>query len=198
MRLLKKLLLLAMVAAAALGALSAWQSPYWSLVQIDRGLDKRDLGLVERYADLEELVKASAQVMAALATEQVGAGGGDLGSSLLGALVGVVADKLGDAVAAPGAAELRRAVLDGRVSRAFGPFTVNEGWRALGPISFSGERAVAEIKGRCGDHEASLGLVFARKDAGLLGADLGWPRKWVLVGVDAASVKALARSCRTR
>lgn len=198
MRLLKKLLLLAGLAALALGALSAWQSPYWSLVQIDRGLDERDLGRVERYADLEELVKASTQVMAALATEQAGAGGSDLGSSLLGALVGVVADKVGDAVAAPGAAELRRAVLDGRVSRAFGPFTVNEGWRALGPVSFMGDRAVVSVKGRCAQDEATLGLVFAQKDAGLLGADLGWPSKWVLVGVDASSVKALARTCRAR
>lgn len=196
MRLLKKLLLLGLFAAIALGALAAWQSPYFALVQIDRGLDARDLAQVERYADLEELVRASAQLVGALATEQAGAGGTDLGSQLLGALVGVVAAQVGDAAAAPGAAELRRAVLDGRVTRALGPFTVDDGWRALGPATFEGDRAVVELKGRCGGQQAHLGLVFKRKQLGLLGESLGWPNKWVLVGLDAPSVKTLAKSCR--
>jgi hypothetical protein len=196
MRTLKKLLALAVLAALAYGALAIWQSPYWSLVQIDRGLDERDLARVERYADLEELVRASAQLVGALAAEHAGVGGSDLGSSVLDALVGAIAAHVGDAAAAPGAAELRRAVLDGRVTRALGPFTVKAGWRALGPVTFERERAVVELNGTCGGVDARLGLVFARRDAGLLGGALGWPHQWVLVGVDALSVKALAKTCR--
>lgn len=194
MRSLKKLLLLVLLAALATGAVWAWTSPYGSLVQIDRGLDERDLGRVERYADLEELVRASTQLVAALASEQAGVGGGDLGSSLLSALVGVVAAQVGEAAAAPGAAELRRAVLDGRVTRALGPFQIHDGWRALGPATFAGDRAVVELHGQCGGQDARLGLVFAHKDVG----PLPWPGKWVLVGVDPASVKALAKTCRAR
>ena len=198
MRSLKRLLALALMVLVVVGALIALQSPYWSLVQLDRGLDDRDLGRVERYADLEELVRASAQVAGALAAEQAGVSGGDLGSNVLQALVGAVAAQVGDAAAAPGAAELRRAVLEGRVTRALGPFTVKPGWRALGAVELQGDRAVVELNGRCHDADARLGLVFTRKDAGLLGPNVGWPHKWVLVGVDATSLKALAKACRAR
>lgn len=198
MRLLKKLLLLVVLVAIAALAQAAWQSPYWALWQIDRGLDDKDVAKVERYADLEQLVQASAQVVGALAAEQVGVGGEDIGSRLLGALVGAVADRVGREVSANGAAELRRAVAQGRVTRALGPFTVNPGWRALGPLSRSGDRAVVEVKGRCGDNDARLGLVFQQRAAATFGADVGWPSKWVLVGVDPESVKVLARTCRSR
>ncbi|OGQ14098.1 MAG: hypothetical protein A2138_21370 [Deltaproteobacteria bacterium RBG_16_71_12] len=196
MRFVKKLMLLAVAAIAAAGALLAWQSPYYSLWQIDRGLDDKDLGRVERYVDLEALVKASVQVTGALATEQAGVGGTDLGSALLGALVGVVAAQVGDAAAPAGAAELRRAVVEGRVTRALGPFTVNPGWRALGGVATQGERAVVDLEGTCHGTSARLGMVFERRDAALFGPSVGWPKKWVLVGVDADSVKALAKTCR--
>ncbi len=196
MRFMKKLALLVALVLLALGALWAWQTPYVALWHIDRGLDERDLGRVERYADLEALVKASVQVTGALAAEQVGVGGTDVGSALLSALVGAVATQVGDAAAAPGAVELRRAVREGRVTRALGPFTVNRGWRALGGMTTQGDRAVVDLEGTCNGAPARLGLVFARRGSGLLGADVGWPAKWVLVGVDAESVKRLAAACR--
>ncbi len=196
MRFIKKLVLLAVLVLGAFVALAAWQSPWFSLVQIDRGLDDRDLAQVERYADLEALVKAGVQVTGALAAEQVGVGGEDLGSRVLSSLLGAVVEHVGDAAAPGGAAELRRAVQQGRVTRALGPFAVNDGWRAIGPIEKQGDRAVVDLKGRCGDADARLGLVFERRDAALFGPSIGWPSTWVLVGVDAASVKALAKSCR--
>lgn len=196
MKLVKKLVVLAVLALVALGAQAAWQTPYFALWQIDRGLDDKDLGRVERYADLEALVKASVQVTGALAAEQVGVGGTDLGSALLGALIGVVSAQVGDAAAPTGVAELRRAVLEGRVTRALGPFTVNPGWRALGGMARTGDRAVVDLEGTCKGAAARLGLVFERRDAAMFGADVGWPSKWVLVGVDGASIKALAKACR--
>lgn len=196
MRFVKKLMLLVVVALVAVGALLAWQSPYFALWQIDRGLDDRDLGRVERYADLEAVVKASVQVTGALAAEQAGVGGTDLGSALLGALVGAVAAQVGDAAAPVGAAELRRAVLEGRVTRALGPFSINHGWRALGGMSEQGGRAVVDLEGSCRGTAARIGLVFERRDAALFGPSVGWPNKWVLIGVDAESIKVLARTCR--
>lgn len=196
MRMMKKLALLVVLVLVALGALWAWQTPYLALWHIDRGLDDKDLTRVERYADLEALVKVSVQVSGALAAEQVGMGGTDLGSALLGALVGAVAQQVGDAAAVPGAVELRRAVREGRVSRALGPFTVNRGWRALGGMTRQGARAVVDLEGSCHGAPARLGLVFEERDSGLLGPSIGWPTKWVLVGVDAESVKTLAKTCR--
>lgn len=193
---MKKLALLAVLVLVVLAGVWAWQTPYVALWNIDRGLQDKDLGRVERYADLEALVKASTQVTGALVAEQVGVGGTDVGSALLGALVGTVAERVGDAAAAPGAIELRRAVREGRVTRSLGPFTVNRGWRALGGMTRQGDRAVVDLEGTCNGGPARLGLVFQARTSGWFGADVGWPTTWVLVGVDAESVKALAKTCR--
>jgi Protein of unknown function (DUF2939) len=192
MRFVKKLLALAVVALVVVAALVVWQSPWWALREIDQGLRDRDVIRVERYADLEELVKASAQLVGALAAEQAGVGGSDLGSRVLRGLAGAVAERVGEAAAPEGARELRRAVQEGRVTRALGPFTVHDGFSALGPIHVTGDRAVVDVKGHCGGTDARLGLVFREQD----GATFGWPKKWVLIGIDPESVKELAKVCR--
>lgn len=192
MRSLKRLVLLALLVGVAGGAAWLTQSPWRALYEIDRGLNDRDVVRVERFVDLEALVRATAQLVGALAAEQAGVAGSDVGSRILGAVVGAVADRVGDAAAIQGAVELRRAIQDGRVSRALGPFTVHEGWRALGSVQIFDASAVASIKGTCNGNEATLRLMMERKD----GTTFGFPRKWVVVGVEKDSVTELARACR--
>jgi hypothetical protein len=192
MKLFKRLLLLAVLAGIGAGALWAWQSPYYALWQIHRGLEERDPIRVERYVDLEALVRAAAEITGALAKEQIGTGGSDLGSQVLGALVGAVARQVGDAAALQGAMELRRAIQDGRVHRSVGPFVVHDGLSALGTMQRFSRTALVELKGTCQGNEASVRTVFEVRD----GLTFGWPKKWVLVGVDSESLKVLARQCR--
>lgn len=192
MKSLKRLVLLALFGAVVWAALWAWQSPYFALYQIDRGLHENDPVRVESYADLEALVKAAAEVTGAFANEDLGTGGSDIGSKVLGALVGAVARGVGEAAAVQGAVELRRAIQDGRVKRELGPFVVNDGVEAFGGMQRFDESALVELKGSCKGTDASVRVVFEEKD----GPTLGYPKKWVLVGVDTDSVKLLARQCR--
>jgi hypothetical protein len=192
MKLLKRLFVLALLAGVVVGGLWLWQSPYFALVQIDEGLDAKDPAHVERYADLEAIVKSTATLLGAVATEKLGAGGNDVGSQALGALVGLVASRVGEAAAEQGAVELRRAILDGRVERALGPFVVNDGVDAIGLFEARGNETLVELKGTCHGTPATLKAVFVQRD----GPVLGYPKKSVLTGVDPSSVQTLIQQCR--
>lgn len=189
----KKLIVLLVLVGIGYGALWAWQSPYFALQQIDQGFNEKDPGRVERYVDLEALVKAAVEVTAAIATEELGAGGKDLGSAIVGSLVGAVAKGVGEAASVEGAMELRRAIQQGSVSRALGPFVINEGWQAVGGIQKFDESALVTLKGKCEGNEASMRVVFEERSGDMA---LGYPKKWVLVGVDKDSVKELGKQCR--
>lgn len=191
MRLIKRLLLLAVVVGLAGAALWLWQSPYFALHQIDKGLAERDVVRVERYVDLEAVVRSTAQLFGELASDKVGSGP-DIGSQILGALIGGVAERIGDAAALQGAVELRRAIQEGRVERSLGPFVLHDGWRALGGVQLLDATALVTLHGTCRGQAAKLRVVFERKD----GATFGYPRRYVLTGADKESMAELARACR--
>ena len=190
---MKKLAFLAVLIVLAYGALRVWESPYFALWQIDKGLDERDPVLVERYVDLESVVKAAVDVTGAIAGDRLGARGTDVGSSVLGAIVGAVTRGVGEVASAQGAVELRRAIQEGRVQRGLGPFTVKPGWAGVGSTQRFDRSALVELEGTCDGHDAHLRVIFEEHD----GAMLGHPRRWVLVGVDKDSLALLAKECRT-
>ncbi len=193
MKLIKKILFLAVVAALAWGALWVYESPYYALYNIHEGLKERDAVRVERYADLERMVKASADVVGALAKEKIGVNGTDAGSQLLGAIVGAVAGKVGDAASVQGAVEVRRAIQEGRMKPAIGPFVVDDDTSAVGALQTVGDVSLVDLGGHCNGHEATLRVIFEKRDTT---GPLGRPRKSVLVGVDKGSLPELARACR--
>lgn len=188
----KRLVFLGVLVGAGYGALQAWESPYFALWQIHKGLEARDPGLVERYVDLEAFVKATADVSGALAGQALGVDGADLGSQLLGAVVGLVAKGVGEAASVEGAMELRRSIQRGQVRAGLGPFTIHEDFHAFGGSEQSGANLLVELHGLCRGGPASVRAVFE----GRAGSTFGHPKKWVLVGVDAESVKQLIKQCR--
>src|SRR5687768_235709 len=124
---MKKLFRLAVVVVILGAGLAAYQSPYYAAYNIVKGLKERDVVRVESYVDLEAVVKSTASMFGALAAEEVGGANKDLGSRVLSALIGGVAQGVGEAASLQGAIELRKAIQGGRVDRAFGPFVVDEG-----------------------------------------------------------------------
>lgn len=198
MKFIKRVFALAVVGALAWAALWLWESPYFAMLEIKRGFDEKDAVRVERYVDLEALVKSSVDVVAALAKEQIGVNGTDLGSRVLGGIVGALAGQVGDAAAIAGAVEMRRAIQQGRMSLSVGPFRVADGVSAFGGMQRFGTSALVDVNGFCGapgkESPASLRVVFEERDAS--GGFLGHPRRWVVVGVDKESLPALARACR--
>ena len=177
----------------AVAAFALRDSPYWTPLEIQRGLDEKNVDRVERVVALERFSASTTATMAALVADELGVAGQDPGSQLLGALVGIVAARVGDAVARESAQEMRRAIREGRLDRSIGPFQVNEGIDAVGAVHTTLDGATLELKGRCGDADASLLLLLERYQDGPLG---GRPRRYVVVGVDANSGRDLARQCR--
>jgi hypothetical protein len=189
---MKKLVRLAVVVVILLAGVAAYQSPYYALYNVDKGLKERDVVRVETYVDLEEVVKSTAALFGALAAEEVGGANKDLGSRVLGAIIGGVAQGVGEAAALQGAVELRKAIQDGRVDRAFGPFVVDTGVSAFGGIEVHDRTALVTLNGSCGKNiDAQLRTVWNVRD----GATFGYPKRWVLVGVDTESAKQLSKNC---
>ena len=202
MKQMKRLVFLAVVAGLGCGALWLWESPYFAMVQIEKGFDEHDAVRVETYVDLEAFVRSGVDVMAALAKEQIGVNGNDLGSRVLGGLLGAVTDKIGDAAAIAGAVEVRRAIQQGRLALSVGPFVVDDGVKAFGGMQRFQSSAIVDVNGSCNGKPAVLRVIFEERNAkdgsgllGLLGV-LGHPKRFVVVGVDKESLPALARACR--
>jgi hypothetical protein len=201
MKTIRRFVTLVVLAAIAYGALWLYESPFYALYEIKRGLDEKDVVTVERYVDLERMVTAGADVIGATAKEKIGIGSGsdDVASKILGALVGVVANKAGEAASLQGAMEMRRAIQEGRMRPAIGPFVVDDGVGAIGGYQRVGDVAMVDLEGHCGGSsgsaakKAELRVMFEQRDSGPV---LGYPKKSVLVGVDEASLPAVAKACR--
>ncbi|MDP2342414.1 MAG: hypothetical protein Q8O67_15770 [Deltaproteobacteria bacterium] len=187
-------LVVVVVLLLAVAAFFLRDSPYWTPLEIQRGLEERNVDRVERVVALERFSASSTAALASLFADELGVAGGDLGSQLLGALVGAVGQRVGDAVARESAQEMRRAIREGRLERSIGPFRINEGFDAIGGVTTSIDGGTLELKGKCGDADASLVLLLERHDDGPFG---GRPRRYMVVGIDQESGRNLAKQCRS-
>lgn len=192
MKTLKRLLLVILLATAAL---SAWyrQSIHYALIELGGAARQGDVATVERYVDLEAFVDVGTRFAAAIARAE----GRKLGGAAVGALVGGIAEALGTQVAdvvRPGALqELRRAIARKEGLLSLGPFRLAEGYDAVAAVRSEGEQGFVTLRGTCAGREASVVIRMARRP-GALG--LPWLGDWRAVGVDDASLQALASACR--
>jgi len=190
---MKTLFRLVVVVILALGAAAFWlrDSPYWTALEIQRGLDAKDVDRVEHVLAFERFSASATSVMGAVVADRLGVAGKDPGSKLLGGLLGVVVDGVGLAAAREGAQEMRRAIKEGRLERRLGPFVVNDGLAAFGDVATTNDGGTLELRGTCDGKAVSLVLLLEKHD-GPLG---GRPRRFVIVGVDVESGKAMAHLC---
>lgn len=191
MQTLKRLFFITFVLVVAA---AAWlrSSPVWTLVEISQGVQTKDVARVERVVAFERFSASSTEAMGSLVADQLGGGGSDSGGALLGALVGAVAKGVGDAVAKDAARGLRQAIADGRVERRVGALEVNDGIAAVGRVRETIEGAQIELKGTCDGSPATVVIELERHDDGPF---FGHPRRFVVVGIEPTSARALARQC---
>lgn len=178
---------------AAVGAGWLRDSPYWTLVEIQQGIEQQDTARVERVVALERFSASSTAALAQVFADAAGVNGTDPGSKLLNAIVGAIGEGVGAAVSKEGAKGLRAAIETGQLQRQIGPLEVNQGLEAVGPMRSTIDGALVEVKGTCKGSPATLRLVLERHEDGPFG---GRPRRYVLVGVDPESARELARQCR--
>ena len=193
-----KIVVIFLIAIAAAGGIWVRESPYWSLYWLDRALDERDVIEAERFVDLEAFARSGAQAVGAVSRDVVGIEGGDTGSKILGALVGVVTEGVGNAIAPDVARSMRESIKAGTLRRGIGAFVVHPGAAAVGDVgdalsgySRVGDTGLITIHGGCDGTQAQIRIVLDRRP-GLL---FGYPSRWVLVGVDDVSAKALVATC---
>lgn len=191
MKTLKRLFLLAFV-VAAVGAGWLRSSPYWTILEIQQGLEHKDVERVERVVALERFSASSTAALGSVVANELGAAGTDPGGQLLGAIAEVIGKGVGEAVARDAARGLRTAIQNGELQRRVGPLEVNAGWQAFGRMATTIDGAQVEIKGTCDGSPASVVLELERHDDGPFG---GHPRRFVVVGIEPSSAKALAKQC---
>ena len=191
MKTLKRLFLLAFV-VMALGAGWLRSSPYWTILEIEQGLEHKDVERVERVVALERFSASSAAAMGSIVASGLGGTGTDPGNQLLGAIAEAIGKGVGEAVAADAARGLRTAIQNGELQRRVGPLEVHAGWQAFGRMATTIDGAQVEIKGTCDGTAASIVLELERHDDGPFG---GHPRRFVVVGIEPSSAKDLARQC---
>jgi hypothetical protein len=173
---------------------TAWflESPYYTLVRIDRALESHDVVTLEKFADLKALAQAGVDAEGARVNQAIGVRDSDPAGKLVGDIVGFVAHTIGSAAAWANADEMRRQVRDGHGGMHLGPFTPNTGWRALGVSERHGDETLVELNGTCEGFTAMIKLRFTRHEDGRVS---GHPTRYVLTGVDDDSLKSLARMC---
>lgn len=192
---MKSLLRLFVVVVVLLAVAAGWlrDSPYWTLVEIQQGIEQQDADRVERVVAIERFSASSTAALAQVVADAAGVNGSDTGSKLLNAIVGVIGEGVGQVTSKQAAKELRAAIETGRMERRIGPLEINTGLDAVGPMKRTIDGATIEIKGTCKGAPASLTLLLEERADGPFG---GKPRRYVLVGVDPESAKVLARQCR--
>jgi hypothetical protein len=199
MKTLKRLVILAFVVVVAA---AAWlrNSPLWALVEVDRGVRERDIERVERAVALERFATSSGAAIGHVVADRLGVdvgGSPALGSRLIGGLVGAFAKGVVEETAKEAARGMRHAIKDGRVEPQLGPLRLQEGLSVVGTWQTTVDGAFIRLDGTCavGDgppRPASLVIELERHDDGPFG---GYPRRYVIVGVEPDSAKRLAREC---
>jgi hypothetical protein len=164
-------------------------SPYWTFVEIHRGISTRDIDRVERVVALERFAASSAAALGAAVGNEIG--GHVEGGALLGTIAELVGRGVGEAVAKDAARGLRQAIAEGALERKVGPLEVNEGFAAIGRVASTIDGAQVELLGTCSGSPASIILELERHDGPLA----GHPRSFVLVGIEPGSAKRLAKVC---
>jgi hypothetical protein len=167
----------------------AMNSPYWTLWRVHQGLVEKDVAVVEGVVDLERFSASSAAALGgALSSE---AAGGGVGGALVSAIGELVGRGLGEAVASEAAGVLREQIAAGALARQLGPLVFHEGFAAVGRVGTTIEGAQVEILGTCRDHEASVVLELQARQ----GPIFGYPRHYVIVGIEPSSARTLASRC---
>jgi hypothetical protein len=188
MKTLGRLFLLILV-IVAVGAGWLRSSPHWTLREIHQGLITRDAARIEQVVALERFAASAAAALGAAVGNEIG--GRDPGGALLGTIAELVGRGVGEAVAKDAARGLRQAITEGSLTRRVGPLEVNEGFAAIGRVGATIDGAQVELLGTCDGSPASIVLEFERRD----GPIAGYPRSFVLIGIEPGSAKQLAKQC---
>ncbi len=190
MKTIKRFLFVAFV-LATVGAFWLRSSPLWTLIEVQQSIQNRDVERLERVVAVERFASSSVVAFGAGIKSQLGVSGGDVGSAILGGIVDVVAKGVGDAVAKDAARGLRQAVKEGTVQRRIGSLELNQGVEAFGGFALTIDGALVDVRGTCAGKPATVTLELERHE-GILA---GYPRSYVIVGVEPNSAAALARDC---
>ncbi|MBL8922589.1 MAG: hypothetical protein JNJ54_27305 [Myxococcaceae bacterium] len=191
-------LLIAVILLLAL-AFFARNSPHYSVLRLQQGLEQGDLNVVMRYADLGRFAELPVELSVAMAAAGMKEAAGGLGEALanaFGTAIGAAVKQVGGQVATQ---ELRSRIEKRDLIRLLGGFRPNEGLSWYGGIeSIGGDAAILTVVGTCDSRESKGERIGSRLGIELIkvrGALLGLPYDWRANGVEANSLRGLVRDC---
>ncbi|MDX2013894.1 MAG: hypothetical protein SFW67_27100 [Myxococcaceae bacterium] len=194
---MKKLLVL--VLALILAAFFARSSVYYSVFQLQQGIDRGDVDQVLRHADLQSFAELPVDLTVAMAAAESKDAAGVLGEALVkafGGALGAGVKQIGGQLAAQ---QLRDRIAAKELSSLTGGFRPNSGLGWFGGVQSVGESRIVTVVGSCESREdrtkridVPVGITFLPSK----GPWAGYPVDWRAMGVEANSLKQLVRDCR--
>jgi hypothetical protein len=195
----KKLFVLAV--ALAVGAFFARNSVFYSVFQLQQGLEQGDVDKVLRHADLQSFAELPVDLTVAMAAAESKDAAGVLGEALVKAFGGAVGAGLKQVGGQLAAQHLRERIAKRDLSGLTGGFRPHSGLAWFGGAQSVGESRIVTVRGSCDSREdpttrleVPVGITFAPSK----GPWAGFPVDWRAMGVEANSLKLLIRDCRFR
>ncbi len=193
----KKLLVL--LFALGLAAVFARSSVYYSVFELQRGLEQGDVDRVLRHADLQSFAELPVDLTVAMAAAESKDAAGALGEALVKAFGGALGAGVKQIGAQLAAQQLRERIAAKELTGLMGGFRPNSGLGWFGGVQSLGESRIVTIVGSCESREdrtkrieVSVGITFLPSK----GPWAGYPVDWRAMGVEANSLKQLVRDCR--
>lgn len=194
-------LIIAVILLLAL-AFFARNSPHYSVLRLQQGLEQGELNVVMRYADLGRFAELPVDLSVAMAAAGMKEASGGLGEALanvFGTAIGAAVKQVGGQAATQ---ELRSRIEKRDLLRLLGGFRPRDGLGWYGGIqSIGSDAAILTIVGTCDSREARGERIESRLGIELIkvrGALLGLPYDWRANGVEANSLQGLVRDCLLR
>lgn len=191
---IKRLFQAAIICVLIAGAGFLWfhQSVYYSMLEIRDGIANGDTEKVKKHVDLPKVAVSAATFLRKKATNDLGGFMGGLADLAADALKAATGTEVEEVMAEGMNAGMLEKIRKGDVFDMLGNFSPKQGFDALGEVTEgkNGQKTVT-VRGRCGDNEANISVIFERVEAGPLGL-LGYYRA---VGATGTSLEQLAKVC---
>lgn len=194
---MKKLLVLALALAIAVFFLRS--SVYYSVFQLQQGLERGDVDLVLKHADLQSFAELPVDLTVAMAAAESKDAAGALGEALVKAFGGAVGAGLKQVGGQLAAQQLRERIAQRDLLSLTGGFRPNSGLGWFGGVQSVGDARIVTVVGACDSREdktkrveVPVGITFSPSK----GPWAGFPVDWRAMGVEANSLKQLVRDCR--
>lgn len=189
---MKKIVLLATLAALMYGAVSVLQSVYFCLFELQQAVAAGDLEEVKKRADLDALSRNIVDFQEAQLKVLARQKGGELGEGLFSGLAQILRKPVEKEILPQTKAKLESEIAGGNLLEEMEPFKLSPGALAIGGVVAKGADRIVHVDGTCHGEPATVSIHFSPARNERWGGVLS---TYKATGLDRDSIVRLVESC---